>query len=392
MKILHIVPYYYPAFKYGGPATSLHIMNKTLVEKGVDVSVFTTNAGLEKDNLIKEGWQYIDGVRVKYFPYFFKDNYTFSPQMFIEILKEVKYSDLVHITMFWNFQTLTGSLGSIFYKKPYIICPAGALSEESITSRSTNIKKLYFYLIAQYYSKQASAFMLNSYAERDELAVFLKLKNKTFVIPNGIDLDEFSDLPKKGDFKKIYSVLQDKKYLLFLGRIHKKKGLDLLVETFKELTKEYNDLCLVIAGPDNGNYLREIQETLKVFNLLNRVILPGVLSGREKLAAYVDAEAFILPSYSENFALVVIEALACGTPVVISDKVALCKEIKEENAGVVVELNSKSLLNGIKMVLNNPALAKELATNGSYLVKNKYNIDKVADIMIKAYQSLLEVK
>src|SRR3989338_5622710 len=140
MKILHIIPMYFPAFKYGGPSVSIHALNKSLVKKGIEVSVMTTVAGLENMSSIKRNeWINLDGVKVKYFPYYLKDNYTFSPQMLCAILKEAKNYDVIHVTMLWQFQALAGSIGSLLHNKPYIICPAGALSYESVNSKSKNI-------------------------------------------------------------------------------------------------------------------------------------------------------------------------------------------------------------------------------------------------------------
>jgi len=136
---------------------------------------------------------------------------------------------------------------------------------------------------------------------------------------------------------------------------------------------------------------KEIKQQLNEFSLLDKVLFTGMLNGDEKLAAFVDAELFVLPSYSENFGMAVVEALACGTPVVISNKVGICREIELNRAGIVVETDPKSLFIGIKTLLDNEELRREVAKNGRRLVEEYYDIDKVADKMIKTYQEVARI-
>lgn len=383
MKILHIISAYYPAFKYGGPIESVYLLNKALVQKGVTVDVITTNAGIDKNNNVETNkWITIDGVRVKYLKYFFYEHYTFSPSLLFAVFKEVKNYDLIHITGVWNFSVLAGTLACILNKKPFIISPRGALYKDAINIKSKFIKLLYFNLIAKYYLKRANAIHYTTEDEKEN--VFQGINNNSIIIPNGIDLDYFNNLPPKGNFKSKYPVLKDKKYILFLGRIHKQKGIDLLIEVFKLIAKEYDDLYLVIAGPDNTGYKKEAEKHLRKNNVLDMVIFTGMLSDREKLSAYVDAEMFILPSYFENFGMSVVEAMSCGTPVIISSRVGILKDIEKNNAGIVIDLNTESLHMGIKRLLNDPVKKNEVAINGKILVENIYDINKIS-VAMKAY-------
>lgn len=390
LKILHVFPVYFPAFQYGGPSVSEYKMDKALARKGLIVDVMTTNAGLEKRaDIALNQWINHEGIRIKYFPYFFKDNYTFSPQMLWSILNEAKNYDIIHLQLFWSFPTLAGSIGSLVNKKPYVISPGGALYKDAIYMKSKNIKKLYFHLVAKHYVRRASAMFYTTKDERDNVADFLELDNKSFIIPIGVDLNEYRQLPERGLFKSKYPVLKNKKYILFLGRINAKKGIDILVEAFKELAKDYNDLYLVIAGPDNDGYKKEIEKKLKDYCLLKKTLFPSVLSGQEKLSAYVDAEVYVLSSYSENFAVTIIESIACGTPVVISNKIGIFEVIQKHDAGIIVDLNPRGLYQGIKTLLENSAIGVRFVRNGRKLIEEKYDIDKVADVMIKAYEDVL---
>ncbi len=390
LKILHVIPVYFPAFKYGGPSVSIHVMNKALVKKGIKIDVMTTNAGLEeRKDIVTNQWLNLDGMRVRYFPYFFKGVYAFSPSLFWTVLKGIKKYDVVQVTTVWNFPVLAASIGCLISKKPYMIMACGTLYPEAINLKSKYLKKVYYYLVARHYINNASAILYNSKDEKERVADFLHIKNKSFVVPLGLDLSEFKYLPEEGLFKQRHPVLKGKRYILFLGRIHPKKGIDILVEAFKELAKDYNDLYLVIAGPDNDDYKKEIEKKLKEYHLLEKALFPGLLSGQEKLSAYVDAEVYVLSSYSENFAVTIIESIACGTPVVISNKIGIFEVIQKHSAGVIVDLNPRNLYQGIKTLLENPLIGAQFVRNGRKLIEEKYDIDKVADVMIRAYEDVL---
>ena len=391
MKILHIISSYSPAFKYGGPIESVHLLNKALAEKRVTVDVFTTDAGIDKNNNVEiNKWNLIDGVRVKYFKHFFYEHYTFSPLLLIECLKEIKNYDLVHITGVWNFPVLAGALACILNNKPFMISPRGVLYKDAINIKSRFTKLFYFNLIAKHYLERADAIHYTTENERDN--VFKRINNNFIIIPNGIDLNLFRDLPPKGSFKNKYEILRNKKYILFLGRINKQKGINLLVEAFKNLPKEYKDLYLVIAGPDNCGYKKEVEKSLVKNNLLDKVIFPGMLLGKEKLSAYVDAEMFVLPSYFENFGMSVIEAMACNVPAIISNRVGICDYLKESNAGLIVNLESKELYGAIKTLLDNQKELLMISNNAKELVKRKYDINIVADKMFSEYKEIIGVK
>lgn len=138
-------------------------------------------------------------------------------------------------------------------------------------------------------------------------------------------------------FLESYPELKGKRFLLFLSRIHPKKGIDLLIEAFAEIHTEQPDLQLVIAGPDQVGLQPELQKLAAKLGISDKITWTGMVKGDMKWGAYLCAEAFILPSHQENFGIVVAEALSCSLPVLISNKVNIWQEIAEDNAGLVVE-------------------------------------------------------
>lgn len=390
MKILHISPSYYPAFQYGGPIKLDYLLNKFLVKKGISVDVFTTNAGLENDmEILLDQWTNVSGTNVKYFSYCLRDNYNFSHSMLLNLIKEISKYNLVHISYVWNFPVLAGALVSKINKIPYMISPHGTLCREAIELKSKHLKKLYFTLLGRVYIDWANGIHFTSEDEMRNSTSYLNIKSKPYIVPNGIDLSEYENLPGKNQFKVKYPILSGKRYILFLGRVNKKKGLDILVNAFKLLAKGFEDLFLVVVGPDNDGYKAELENMIDKKGLKNKVLFTGMLLGDDKLAAYTGAEVFVLPSYSENFGMTVVEAMACNVPILISDKVGIYDDVEKYNAGIVTSTTTDSLYSGLKKLLENPDISKSNVVNAGKLVKDKYDISKVADKMICVYEDII---
>jgi len=408
MKILHISSSYFPALQMGGPIKSVHELNKWLVKNGAEITVYTTNAGLKnnKEILFKKETE-IDGVKVFYFPYYGYIHWTFSPALFFALAKNVKNFDIVHITGVWNFPVSVAAFWARFYKKPYIISPRGSLMKEPLEKKSSLKKKIHLWFFGKRDLKNASAIHFTVEREKEEyLKAELPLK-KIIIIPNGLNLDDFnirkSDFPnidvniRKSDFlglnfRKKFNIYSDKKIILFLARLHPIKGLDTLIPAFAEVIKKEPKAVLVLAGPDEKNYKKEIE--LKIVNCKLKidkdVIFTGMILSNDKPAAYKESNVFVLPSYSENFGMAAAEAMSFGLPVIVTKGVGISDEIEKAVAGIVIEKNEKQLSEAILKILNNPDLAKKMGEQGRELVKNEFSSGKVAERFIKEYNEILE--
>jgi UDP-N-acetylglucosamine:LPS N-acetylglucosamine transferase len=147
MNVLHIVPSYYPAVEVGGPVQSVHEINKYMAKKGINIDVLTLTVGLEKNkSIVKDGWSMIDSVKIKYLNYLKPTRYNFSLSFLLSCFRILKRYDVIHITGIWNFPVLAGALASVFYKKPFVLSPRGSLYEETVSMKSSAIKKFYLFL------------------------------------------------------------------------------------------------------------------------------------------------------------------------------------------------------------------------------------------------------
>lgn len=386
MKLLHVSPSYYPAFKFGGPIQSVHLLNVELAKQGVIVDVFSTNAGLLGDNSIKlKEWNERSGIRIKYFPFVGYEHYNFSISMLVALFKSVQKYEVVHITAVWNFPVLATCMACWWHKVPYIISPRGTIYPETINIKSALFKKTYYLLFAQKCLAKASSIHYTSKDEKDSVEKYLGLTNGV-VIANGIDLSEFGQTTSQ-------NIAQNPKpYMLFLGRINKKKGLDILFEAFAKLTIIHPDLTLFIVGHDNDGYQMELEKLATDLNITPKIKFTGPLQGTEKVNMYRNATLFVLSSYSENFGMSVVEAMACGCPVVISDKVGIADHIAAKQAGIVVQTNAESICKGIRLLIEDPLLRTSIALNGLQTAQSDYGIQCVASAFVKLYKQFMVAK
>jgi len=389
MNILHVVPSYIPAFAYGGPIKVTHELCKTLVHQGIRVTVFTTNMnGKQTLNVDCNRAQCIDGVNVFYFPVTFMRSYCYSPRLGKELKKHVRNFDVVHVHSVYLYPTFIASFWCAKYNIPYIINPFGALDIDMMRLRGFIRKKVYLSFVETRNIDNAAAIQATSTYEKIKMQYF-RFKSRIVIIPRGIDISQYVDCRDKGYLVKRYPELRGKKIILFLGRIHPKKGLELLADAFKMVIQSQPDARLVIAGIGDHSYNKKVRFFFKKKNINKHTVFTGILLGENKISAFYDSHVFVLPSYGDNFGVAVLEAMACGLPVIVSDRVGLCPDIEKHNAGFVTECNVNQIAEKILMVLRNDALQISLGQNGIKLVASKFTLDDVTIQTASLYRKVL---
>ena len=220
------------------------------------------------------------------------------------------------------------------------------------------------------------------------LATNCGIKAPGVVIPLGLRLEDYRVLPNKGFFAKTYPETQGKQILLFLGRLNFKKGLDLLAQAYGKVARMTNKVHLVIAGPDDEGYGQRVRQWLSAEGVLERTTFTGMLEGQAKLAAFRDADFFVLPSYSENFGIAVVEAMACGVPVLISDKVNIWREVETHQAGKVLPCNAERFAETILTWLDHPERTQQMGHNGKALVREQFQWEGITGQLQNVYHRL----
>jgi len=388
MKILCVIPAYWPAYHLGGPIFSVHNLNQALVKRSVDISVYTTNYGQSSDIPVNREIC-VDGVKVTYFAFsrfcerMGTTGWQFSLPMTRALKKNINLFDCIYIVAIWNYPVVMAAYYARRHEKPYIISPRGLLYPYATCKKSWK-KWPYYQLVVKRALAGASAVHYTTKDESGKCHQALRLKNIPLVIPNGIALHEYRDLPPKEKLRVRYPALRDKKIILFLGRINWKKGLDILLKAYAALAKKRNDAHLLIAGNDEAGYLKKVKKLVKLYGLETQVTFTGMLTAQDKLEAYSGSDIFVLSSYSENFGMSVVEAMACGLAVIITNQVGIHAEVSENKAGIVIDTDADQLTGAMNYLLDNPDASKIMGLNGMDLVKKKFNLEVIADSMAEA--------
>ena len=396
MNILHIVPYFYPAWAYGGTPRVVFELCRELVKKGHNVTVYTTDV-FDKDKRVEQSDVEIDGlalsevegIKIKYFKNIsnslaFNQKVFISPAISKALKKNLKQFDMVHLHEFRTLQNAAAYKYLTKYKIPYILSAHGSVLR---LMGKEFLKMLFDKSIGFKILKSAKRVIAVSNIEVEQYIKMGVERDRISLIPNGINISEFENADKvKGNFRRAYK-LSDKKILLFIGRLNAIKGIDFLLNTFAILTKDIKDTILVIAGPDDG-YKSEIESRINLLKINDKVLLIDGLYGEDKISAMKDADMFIYPSRHEIFGIAPLEALICGTPVIVTENCGCADFLREANGGIVVKYQDISgLLDSIQNILDKKEEAKKLASNGMELVQRQFNWNEITKDMIKLYKT-----
>jgi glycosyltransferase involved in cell wall biosynthesis len=302
-----------------------------------------------------------------------------APWKTIPILKRhITSETVVHLHGVWDPILLATSKIARKVGATYVVTPHSMLHPWQM-KRFIWQKKLVF-AIGWRRMFMESAFIHTLNTDEEQYVKAFGFGSPIEIIPNGIYPESMNPV-NPNPFLKKYPDLKTTPYILFLSRLHNQKGIVHLLDGFEEFAKTNPDTELVLAGPDYGE-LPIIKKKLEQMAAANRVQLPGSIYGDEKLGALHGASCFALTSLNEGFSVAILEALACGLPVVIS-KNCFFPEVAQNQAGVITELTPKKISNALETALN----SKEMSSNALRLVENSYRWNKISKTLIEAYQT-----
>jgi glycosyltransferase involved in cell wall biosynthesis len=358
MKILHITASYKPAFIYGGPIYSVSALCEALVKSADrslksespssllhNVEVITTLANGKEEHPYPSGaLKIVEGVPVRYFKRLTKDHSHFSPALLWHLWKTAKTFDVIHIHSWWNLVSMGSVLICIIKGIKPIVSPRGMLGNYTFSKGKT----LFHNFIGKYLLRKCD-FHATTMMEAEEIALRI---GKAEIV----DLMEWKsrrseDRSRKSILPIIYvlhNIVKQPKILpekirlfdgtlklIFLSRIHPKKGIELLLDALAEVQFPFS---LSIVGEGATDYVESLKLKVESLKLSQAVKWIGAVYGDEKFKLLAEHDLLVLPSYNENFANVVIESLAVGTPVLISEHVGLKNYIEDNNFGKVFKL------------------------------------------------------
>ena len=382
MKILQVIPVFYPALTFGGPVRVVCSTSKELAKRGHEVIVYTTNALDQKRNFkIRCRERVLNGFKVRYFENVFRfDGVYVSPSMVSALRKDMEDFDVVHLTSWRQLQDI---FLHIFAKKnnvPYILQAHGSLPRIMAKQR---LKLIYDAFYGYRLLRDASKVIALSHTEAKQYMDMGVPEKKIEIIPNGIDLSEYGDLPPKGSFKKKFSIDDDEKIVLYLGRIHESKGLNLLANAFAVVSSNLSSIRLVVVGPDDG-YAATFSRLISDLGIQEKVLLTGFVQKRSKLAALVDSDVFVTPRFY-GFPVTFLEACSAECPIVTASNEL---DWIHDNVGYVVENSPIVLAKAISKVLRHEATSERFRNNCKSAIKN-FDISTVVSQLEDTYKSVV---
>lgn len=394
MRLLHVSYIYPPLLKVADGITNVvYNVTKELARRGHQVTVYTSNLmDLHSDKLLPTGCRTVNGVKVYYSQSLCRYKTFIVTPLAWHLLKNICDFDIVHIHDGRSFQGISIYLFGKMKGAPHVFQPHGSYLSPLPESFLTKTARLTLdKLVSQQIVKKASKIITLSQVEAEQYKCMGIPEERVTIIPNGIDLSEYGDLPHKGGFKKKFNVPEDRKIILYLGRVHKTKGIDFLIKAYAYLTKKMDckDTVLVIVGPDDG-HLKEAKLLANSLGVSNSVMFTGFISKGDKLKALVDAEVFVTPSFY-GFPMTFLEACAVGTPIVTTSLGDTLEWI-HENVGYVTQPTPQDLGKAIYAIISNEKLRKEFSRNCLKMVRSEFSIERVVDKLEKLYNEVISQK
>ena len=381
MRICLVSHSFYPATCYGGPIFSTYELCKKLAKLGFKVYVSTTNANCNKSLKVKVN-KFIK-LEDNFFVKYYKEQITYylSISLILNLYKDIKKSDVIYIQYIFHYTVPLALFFSWIFNKQIIICPRASLSPWGLKWKgflSKSFKKLWINFFIKPFANFATWHGCSKIEITDIKNQFPKVRY--FELSDGIDIDSFKNSKKISYHQLIYKYVNKKfdnisDIIFSMGRLHKIKGYDNLIKSFALLLKEKPNSKLLIAG-SGDTYKYELISLIKKLRLENSVFLVGQLNDEEKKEVLSSCSVFALASHVESFGMVVLESLASGTPVVVSDK-TIWKNVNEQKCGIFVS-NSVNLFS--KGMLN--ALSVKFSSSDCIAFSKRYDINLIANLFI----------
>ncbi len=386
MRILHVIANL--DLQLGGPSLACIEMARAVAAAGHEVAVYTTDWSVEgRLGDVGEAPLVRDGVTYRYFPHRWHDGFVWSWPLARALRRDAGRFDLLHVHSLYLFHSWAGPWAARAAGVPYLLRPHGTL-DASVWPRRRRLKSVVEALFQNRAIEQAAALHYTSEDER-RLAQPYARGRPSLVVPLGLTTADYAELPAPGGLRAAHPELGGRPVLLFLGRLDAKKGLDLLIPAFARLTAAGADLQLVLAGPDRGAR-PEAERLVAEHGLAGRVTFTGMLRGEAKKAALGDAALFVLPSYRENFGLAVVEAMAAGLPVLVSDQVAIWREIEADGAGWVTDTSVEGVAAALSAALADPEALAARGRRARESARRRFDWSAVTPQLCAGYRAVVE--
>jgi glycosyltransferase involved in cell wall biosynthesis len=385
MRILHVVPTYLPATRYGGPIVAVHSLCRALAARGHAVEAFTTSIDGPDDTAVPHDRPVmLDGVTVRYFASRRLRRLAYAPALMQSLRGEIAGADVVHLHSAFLWPTWRAARLSHKRRIPYVVSPRGMVVKKLIASRHRLIKSAWIALIERANLEQASAIHATSAIEAEEIKKFGWRLPRIAVVPNGVNaIDEAAR--RGAPSADIAALAAQQPLVLFFGRLARVKGLDRLLRAFAGTRRG----TLAIVGNDYEGLAAGLSEMARDLKIDDRVrIVPRAISEADKQWMYAAARVFVLPSYSESFGNVVLEAMQHGLPIIVTPEVGAADVVKQSGGGLVADGDAQALGAAIDRLTEDAARSAAMGQAGRAHVHERYGWASVAARMEALYDEL----
>jgi glycosyltransferase involved in cell wall biosynthesis len=378
----------YLAEVYGGTTTSFLALAEAIAQTHVSLDLITTNAnGATCLDVATQTWIEQSGYRVQYFTGWHRHDQVWSHALLGWLHRHLQDYDVVHThTLFSPFMAAVHGICG-WRRIPYVMTPHGMLDAWALAQKAWK-KQLYYTLVERACLRHAAKIhVLNASEAKQAIALGF---SHTVTIPNGIRASDVENLPSAEWFLQEWPHLRHKTLILFLSRLHPKKGLDLLAPAFAQIHHQFPQTHLVIAGPDQDGFQAIAEGYFDAAGCRAAVTFTGMLSGLLKYGAIAASSLYVLPSYSEGLSMSVLEAMGAGLPCVITTGCHF-PEAAQQQAVIEIPPSVRALTDALMHLLIHPDQAWEMGDRARRFVLENYTWQQSAQTLVDVYGQIVSV-
>lgn len=382
MRILEVIEFFSPSM--GGSAQVAYQTARHLAARGHEVTVVASDFSADGARFPDEDFQTL------LFPCAFaRWGFYVTPGLIGWARRHLAGYDIIHLHNVRTFQNAV--VGGLARRRsvPYVLSAHGSLP---IIIQRQAPKRIFDFVIGHRLIDNAAQLLAVSPFETSQYVDAGIPRDRVRVILNGIDLHEFETLPPRGELRQRLALPDSSAVVLYLGRLHQRKGINHLIDAFAALRRRIRDAILIIAGPDDGELAR-LKGQVDALKLGNHVYFTGPLYGQDKLTAYVDTDVLVSPAIHEIFGLVPFEALMCGTPVIVADDSGSGQLIAEAGAGYLVRYGDvDGLTNALEVALDCPEKTDAMIRAGQNFARSRLHWPAIAQELEQVYEGALSTE
>ena len=391
MKILQVSNFFKPSWETGGVTKVNYEISKNLAQRGHDVTVYTTDGFSSRLNVPKNKATNVDGIRVYYF---YNLMHSLAKKMKITtpyylpfvLRKEITNFDIIHIHEHRTFLAVIVHYYAIKYGIPYVLQSHGSVLP---FLQKQTLKRIFDVVFGFNVLKDATKVIALNESEAISYKEMHVDPSKIEIMPNGINLSDYAKFPDKNTFRDKYSISHQDMIILYVGRLHKNKGLDLLVKSFAHIVESINNVKLIIVGPDGG-FQFELEELADKLNVKENILFTGFVNMDDKIAALTDADVFVTPSFT-GFPVSFLEACVFGLPIITTDEGDNLDWI-HDRIGYVVQYDEDKLSNAILELLRDDMLRAHFGEESKKLIETNFSMENILNILDNVYAQCIPTR